>query len=752
MNERHDDLQEIIDAALREMAAEEGDGFDPQACNLAEFCRRTGLTRSRARTVRAHGFRALPHGNSGRRAAPGVLAGHTGLVDDLLRKGVTNSQVIFERLLGQGYAGGLTTVKTYIAAHRDLVPAKRRQAAPQGCRGQRFRTAPGEAYQMDWGFVAVERPGGERARIACFAMVCHHCGGAHVEFFPNARQENLLIGMLHAFSALGVPATVLTDNMKSVVVRRDADGRPVWQADYAEFMGVVGFRTRLCRPRHPYTKGKVERLVRFVKGNFLAGRSFTDLDALNREAALWCAEQGGRWRRAAACVPMREHEAACSANTRPLEVTAEVERYLCPRRKISFDGFVSFEGHRYGVPYWWIGYTDVDSSGRGAGDGRAVYEGPQAPEAFHRRVQEADSRPLQRRQAQARDHGRVRPRQEHRGEVDQVDKRDRLAARRVQPHARAEPDPGARAREPQAPDGGRRLKTSGADIRSKVRAIAANEGRYPISAQCRLLGVARSTYYSMRSRADRPAAPDPAAPAVVAAHAASKGRYGSRKIKASLERSGVTVSRRRVCRIMRENGLVSAYGRKRFKVHPGAVNEADVPNVVARGFGGRAPRTHICSDLTYVRVGASWNYVCLLVDLYNREIVGHSAGPRKDARLVKSAFATLSFPISDIEVFHTDRGSEFDNAEIDLMLEAFGIERSLSAKGCPYDNAVDESTNRILKAELVHRETFGTTRELRAKLSDYVHWYNNFRIHSTLGYMSPVEFREAGLSLPESSK
>lgn len=308
MNERHDDLQEIIDAALREMAAEEGDGFDPQTCNLAEFCRRTGLTRSRARTVRAHGFRALPHGNSGRRTAPGVLAGHTGLVDDLLRKGVTNSQVIFERLLGQGYAGGLTTVKTYIAAHRDLVPAKRRQAAPQGCRGQRFRTAPGEAYQMDWGFVAVERPGGERARIACFAMVCHHCGSAHVEFFPNARQENLLIGMLHAFSALGVPATVLTDNMKSVVVRRDADGRPVWQADYAEFMGVVGFRTRLCRPRHPYTKGKVERLVRFVKGNFLAEGPSPTLTpstgrppsgAPSREAA------GGARRHASRCASTR---------------------------------------------------------------------------------------------------------------------------------------------------------------------------------------------------------------------------------------------------------------------------------------------------------------------------------------------------------------------------------------------------------------------------------------------------------------
>ena len=94
-------------------------------------------------------------------------------------------------------------------------------------------------------------------------------------------------------------------------------------------------------------------------------------------------------------------------------------------------------------------------------------------------------------------------------------------------------------------------------------------------------------------------------------------------------------------------------------------------------------------------------------------IVGHSAGPGKDARPVKPAFATPSFPIPDIEVFHTDRGSEFDNAEIDLMLEALGIERSLSAKGCPHDSAVDESADGIPRAELARRETFGTTREPR---------------------------------------
>lgn len=177
----------------------------------------------------------------------------------------------------------------------------------------------------------------------------------------------------------------------------------------------------------------------------------------------------------------------------------------------------------------------------------------------------------------------------------------------------------ARAREPQAAHGGRRFKTSGADIRTKVTVIAANAGRYPVvSAQCEILGVARLTHYSMRSRANAPKAPDSIEPDVLAAHEASCGRYGSRKIKAALARSGKTVSRRRICRIMRENGLSSAYGRKKIKVHPGRPNEADAPNIVARGFRGRAPRTHVCSDLTYVRVGGRWNYVCLLINPYNR--------------------------------------------------------------------------------------------------------------------------------------
>ncbi len=198
---------------------------------------------------------------------------------------------------------------------------------------------------------------------------------------------------------------------------------------------------------------------------------------------------------------------------------------------------------------------------------------------------------------------------------------------------------------------------------------------------------------------------------------------------------------------MRSQGLRSRYQRKAFRPPAARPNESGTPNVLDRDFDGHAPHTHVCSDLTYVRVGGAWCYVCLLVDLYNREIVGHAASRNKDAALVMAAFAMLEFPLCDIDVFHTDRESEFDNAAIDGMLEAFGMTRSLSKKGCPFDNAVDESTNKSLKAELVWGEEFASLRELQARLNEYVWRHDNDRLHSTLNYMSPVEFRLAGLSL-----
>jgi len=145
-------LQEIIDKAIGDMAREAGDSFELDHLNLAEFSRRTGLSRSKARTLKAKGFVVTPHGRCGMKAETTVISGFEGVVNALLAEGVTNSEVIFERIEGQGYKGGKTTVKNYVAAHAELVPAKRRiaKADPQASRGKRFKTKPGEAYQMDW--------------------------------------------------------------------------------------------------------------------------------------------------------------------------------------------------------------------------------------------------------------------------------------------------------------------------------------------------------------------------------------------------------------------------------------------------------------------------------------------------------------------------------------------------------------------------------------------------------------------------
>ena len=276
--------------------------------------------------------------------------------------------------------------------------------------------------------------------------------------------------------------------------------------------------------------------------------------------------------------------------------------------------------------------------------------------------------------------------------------------------------------------------------------IRANAARYPISARCGIPGVPRSTCYWMAGHPGTERA-DPIAGDVRAVRRDGRERHGARKIKAALERKGVTASRRRIGNIMREQGMTSAYARGRSEPHRTRADEARLANLLDRGFDGYAPHTHPASDLTYVRVGGDWAYVCLPVGLANRGIVGHSAGRTRDASLVLGAFATLDFPLTDVQVFHTDRGGEFDNTRIDELLDVFDIKRSLSRKGNPYDNAVVESTNRLLKKELVYRNHYTTIEQLRHDPDDYVWWSDNQRLHSTLGYRSPKEFTEQGLVL-----
>ncbi len=143
-------------------------------------------------------------------------------------------------------------------------------------------------------------------------------------------------------------------------------------------------------------------------------------------------------------------------------------------------------------------------------------------------------------------------------------------------------------------------------------------------------------------------------------------------------------------------------------------------------------------------MGFKWFYVCLLIDLYNREIVGYSSGSNKNTELVYQAIMRITRPLSKIEIFHTDRGNEFKNNIIDQLLSTFKIQRSLSAKGCPYDNAVAEATYKVFKTEFINGRKFNDLAQLELELFDCINWYNNLRIriHGGLNYLSPVTFRK----------
>lgn len=272
--------------------------------------------------------------------------------------------------------------------------------------------------------------------------------------------------------------------------------------------------------------------------------------------------------------------------------------------------------------------------------------------------------------------------------------------------------------------------------------IKANAHKYSVSAMCKVLQIPRSTYYyESKQRPDN----SNLNAEIREIFRQSRNNYGTRKIKVELAKNELIVSRRRIGRIMKEEGLVSSYTVAQYKPHVDKCNESKVENIVKRNFQDQPQYHVVVSDLTYVRVGLNWHYICVLVDLFNREIIGYSAGKNKDAGLVSRAFSRVDVNLEKIQIFHTDRGNEFKNRLLDEMLEAFHIRRSLSMKGCPYDNAVAEATFKVIKTEFVKGQTYETLEQLQYELSDYVNWFNNHRIHSSLGYLTPKEYRLTAL-------
>lgn len=256
---------------------------------------------------------------------------------------------------------------------------------------------------------------------------------------------------------------------------------------------------------------------------------------------------------------------------------------------------------------------------------------------------------------------------------------------------------------------------------------------------CKTLKVSRALVYYERKnkRIDKKLEEE-----IIRIFKESRNNYGSRKIKVKLQELGYQVSLRRIRKLMNLNGLISNYTVKQFKVQKSSCNEEQIANILNREFNRENQFDVIVSDLTYVNVSGKWNYICLILDLWNREIIGYAAGVHKNAELVYKAFRKIPYDLSKINIFHTDRGNEFKNKIIEELIEAFGIKRSLSKKGCPYDNAVAEATYKIIKTEFAYNRRFSSFEELERELFDYVNWYNHIRIHGSLDYKTPIVYRK----------
>ncbi len=169
---------------------------------------------------------------------------------------------------------------------------------------------------------------------------------------------------------------------------------------------------------------------------------------------------------------------------------------------------------------------------------------------------------------------------------------------------------------------------------------------------CQWLNLPRSSYYY---KASEPVAEADLEEKVKQIFLESQSRYGARKIKQCLATDGIILSRRRIRQIMKRSTLVSVYQQASFKLYSKGKNKAPIPNLLARQFHQERPLEAIVTDLTYVRADKRWAYVCLMIDLFNREIIGISVGWHKTAELVKQAIQSIPYALTKVKLFHSDR-------------------------------------------------------------------------------------------------
>lgn len=264
----------------------------------------------------------------------------------------------------------------------------------------------------------------------------------------------------------------------------------------------------------------------------------------------------------------------------------------------------------------------------------------------------------------------------------------------------------------------------------------------PVVQSCRVLGVSRSGFYDAKRRASSPAVCKTSVH-VRAAFMASHQSYGSRRMVDELSNRGITVGRFKVRRMMRQAGLKPVWRRKFIHTTDSKHDLPIAANILARRFNPTAPNKAYVSDITYIRTGAGWLYLAVVIDLFSRKVVGWAMAPSMPAKLVCDALhmAIQQRRPGEGLIVHSDRGSQYASAEYQAKLASHGFICSMSRKGNCWDNAVAERFFLNLKMERVWQREYANHDEAKIDVASYiVGFYNSERLHSVLGNLSPTVY------------
>lgn len=283
--------------------------------------------------------------------------------------------------------------------------------------------------------------------------------------------------------------------------------------------------------------------------------------------------------------------------------------------------------------------------------------------------------------------------------------------------------------------------------------IAKHRTIWPVAWLCEAMGVSRSGFHAWlnRSPSARSRSDETVSQQVKASFLASDRTYGARRVWRDLLADGVECGLHRIERLMRLQALRARPRRRRLPKDEGNRQAANVPaNLLDRQFEAERPNQKWIADFTYIWTAEGWLYVSAVIDLFSRRVVGWSMSASMTAQLVADALLMAVWRRGKPEALmhHSDRGSQYASEQFQRLMTESGIVCSMSRSGNVWDNAAMESFFSSLKTERIERKIYRTRNEARADVFDYIErFYNATRRHSTIGYLSPVEFeRKVGLA------